>query len=64
MGRQDKAMGLWSWLCCPGLTAPRRSVMLPRAGRPSNRTTMGRLLVSGRSFYPPASASPPRGQPI
>jgi hypothetical protein len=39
----------------------RRPVIQPPAGRPSDRTNIGTPPMSARSFYPPASASPPAG---
>ena len=33
--RRNEAVGLRSWLCCPGLAARRRSQAQPRASRPS-----------------------------
>jgi hypothetical protein len=58
--RHGKAIGrAIPRICCPEVTAARRSLTQPRAGWPSNRTNMGTPPMSGRSFYPPASASPP-----
>ena len=50
--RQDKAIGLWSWLWCPGLTALRRGVMRPRARRPS-----ARLIHDGQATHVPDGPS-------
>ena len=52
MGRQDKDRGLWSFLCGPGLTAPRRSVVQPRAGTPRTAPLRARCPHPGGPFAP------------
>ena len=62
--RQDKAIGLWSWLWCPGLTALRRAMKRPRARRPSARTTTGRLPTPPIVLRPASISYATQGQAV